>query len=154
MKKTGCIILFLFLVSCTSNTIYERPKNLIPKDTMVAFLTDMYLASSAKNVKNRFLEKEANYVFLVYEKYKIDTARFTKSNIYYTSKGNEYSGILKRVKKNIDSLTVFCRKAKKLKDSLNLISQTKLKKEKTVKENSEVLKVNSEKKDIQKIRRK
>ena len=60
----------LLLASCTSNTIYKKPKDLIPKDSMVALLTDMYIASSAKNRKNKFLKKEKNYVVLVYEKYK------------------------------------------------------------------------------------
>ena len=43
------IAILLFLLSCTSNTIYKKPKDLIPKDSMVALLTDMYIASSAKS---------------------------------------------------------------------------------------------------------
>ena len=58
---------------------------------MVALLTDMYIASSAKNVKNKFLKKEKNYMILVYEKYKIDSTRFDISNKYYVSKTEEYT---------------------------------------------------------------
>ena len=154
MNRGLYVFLLLFLVSCTSNTIYDKPKDLIPKDTMVAFLTDMYLASSAKNVKNKFLKRDSNYVFLVYEKYKIDTTRFVKSNIFYTSKGNEYSEILKKVKKNIDSLSTMVRDAKKLKDSLNRPSLTQPKKEKLVDEKKEVFNEGSDPKGVGGIEKK
>ncbi len=127
MNKILYIFLLILLASCTSNTIYEKPKDLIPKDSMVSFLTDMYLASSAKNIKNKHLKKESNYVFLIYEKYKIDTTRFERSNIYYTSKADEYSEILKQVKKKIDSLSTLYRGKKRAKDSLNRPELTKLK---------------------------
>lgn len=106
MKKGGYFLLAIVLIfaSCTSNTIYEKPKDLIPKDSMVALLTDMYVASSAKNRKNRFLKKEKNYVKLVYEKYKIDSTRFDESNAYYTSRIEDYTVMLKEVKVRIDSL--------------------------------------------------
>ena len=91
MKHFFYIAILLFLLSCTSNTIYKKPKNLVPKDSMIALLTDMYIASSAKNVKNKFLKREKNYMALVYGKYKIDSTRFDVSNDYYTSKIEEYT---------------------------------------------------------------
>ncbi|WGH74858.1 DUF4296 domain-containing protein [Tenacibaculum tangerinum] len=104
MKYFIYIGIGLFLLSCNSNTIYKKPKNLISKDSMIMLLTDMYIASSAKNQKNKFLKREKNYMILVYEKYKIDSTRFDASNTYYTSRVDEYSDILKKVKSNIDSL--------------------------------------------------
>ncbi|CAM1345891.1 DUF4296 domain-containing protein [Tenacibaculum crassostreae] len=118
MRVVLYIAVGLLLVSCTSNTIYKKPENLIPKDSMVSLLTDMYIASSAKNQKNKFLQREKNYVVLVYEKYKIDSTRFDLSNAYYTSKVDEYTDILKRVKSNIDSLDVLYREEQSVKDSL------------------------------------
>lgn len=118
MRAALYIVVGLLLVSCTSNTIYKKPENLIPKDSMVSLLTDMYIASSAKNQKNKFLQREKNYVVLVYEKYKIDSTRFDLSNAYYTSKVDEYTDILKRVKSNIDSLDVLYREEQSVKDSL------------------------------------
>ena len=106
------------IVSCTSNTMYEKPKDLIPKDSMVALLTDMYIASSAKSVKNKFLKIEKNYTVLVYEKYKIDSTRFDISNVYYTSKIEEYTDMLRRVRKNIDSLQNFYKKEQAIQDSI------------------------------------
>lgn len=127
MKKTSIFItLIVLIVSCTSNTIYEKPKNLIPKDTMVSLLTDMYIASSAKNHKNKFLKREKNYVFLVYDKYKIDSTRFDISNAYYTSKIDEYSDILKLVKKRIDSLFDTYEEEYVLQDSIKQLKKDSL----------------------------
>ena len=130
MKSFFYICIGLFIVSCTSNTIYEKPEDLIPKDSMVSLLTDMYVASSAKNQKNKFLKREKNYMILVYEKYKIDSTRFDASNTYYTSKVDEYAEILKKVKGNIDSLDVLYRKKQEVQDSIKGIKKGgKLKKD-------------------------
>ncbi len=118
MKKVVCFFLMLGISSCTSNTIFEKPKDLIPKDTMISLLTDMYLASSAKNKENKFSKKKINYMYLVNEKYKIDTLRFDTSNNYYVSKVDEYASILGKVKQNIDSLEGIYKKEKLKKDSL------------------------------------
>lgn len=119
MKKILYITVLLFLASCTSNTIYKKPKDLIPKDSMISLLTDMYIASAAKNVKNKFLKREKNYMPLVYEKYKIDSTRFDVSNEYYTSKIEEYTDILNKVKFNIDSLWNKYTEKQEVKDSIN-----------------------------------
>ena len=123
MKPFFYICIGLLLVSCTSNTIYKKPQNLIPKDSMVSLLTDMYIASSAKNQKNKFLKREKNYMFLVYEKYRIDSTRFDASNTYYTSKVDEYAEILKRVKRNIDLLDSLYRKKQEVQDSIKGIKK-------------------------------
>ncbi len=101
MKKIILSFLIFSLISCTSNTIYKKPKNLIPKDTMVMLLTDMYLASSARYSKNINQKRDVNYMFLVYEKYKIDSLRFQESNTYYTSKLEVYEDLLKQAKNNL-----------------------------------------------------
>ncbi|MFD0992722.1 DUF4296 domain-containing protein [Tenacibaculum geojense] len=90
-------------MSCTSNTVYKKPEGLIPKDTMIALLTDMYIASAAKNTKNKFLQNRVNYMYLVHEKYGIDSTRFDMSNTYYTSKIEEYNDLIKEVKKRLEA---------------------------------------------------
>lgn len=127
-------ITILFLVSCTSNTIYKKPKDLIPKDTMVSLLTDMYIASSAKNIKNKYLKMESNYMVLVYKKYQIDTVRFDASNKYYTSRIDEYSAMLNKVKYNIDSLLKIYDEKQRVKDSLDRPNTRYEPDEKTMKE--------------------
>jgi hypothetical protein len=51
MKKISYTFLFVFLSSCTSNTIFEKPKDLIPKDTMSLLIQEMMIASAAKKYK-------------------------------------------------------------------------------------------------------
>lgn len=98
MNKIIFFLAIILLVSCTSKTILEKPKDLIPKDTMVLLLTDLYIAKSAYAEKNINNERKINYVPLVYNKYLIDSTRFSSSNYYYTSKLEEYDLIFKEVK--------------------------------------------------------
>ena len=85
------------LASCSSNTIYDEPKDLIPKDSMVLLLKDLYLATSAKSIKNKKQQKKISYTPLVYNTYKIDSLRFSTSNFFYTSKVDVYEPMLDQV---------------------------------------------------------
>lgn len=156
MRKAAYTLIGLLLVSCTSNTIYKKPENLISKDSMVLLLTDMYIASSAKNQKNKFLEREDNYMFLVYEKYKIDTTRFDISNVYYTSQVDEYTEILKKVKRNIDSLATFYKEMKKEQDSIKgkdkILKDSVLNDKRVFKEVPEELLIERDYKELEKVK--
>ncbi|MDG2195162.1 MAG: DUF4296 domain-containing protein [Polaribacter sp.] len=101
MKHISILFALLFLASCTSNTIYKKPKDLIPKDTMVLLITDLYIASSAYYRKNKTLERKINYMPLVYDTYHIDSLRFIKSNLYYTSKIDTYEEMFNLIKTNL-----------------------------------------------------
>jgi hypothetical protein len=101
MRKLIFFLAIILLASCTSKTILEKPANLIPRDTMVLILIDLYIAKSASTEKNINNERKINYVPLVYNKYLIDSTRFINSNYYYTSKLEEYDLIFKDVKANI-----------------------------------------------------
>lgn len=119
MQRFLYFFVLLFLASCTSNTIYKEPENLIPKDSMITLLADMYIASSAKNVKNKFLKREKNYMMLVYKKHKIDSSRFKISNTYYTSKPEVLTEILAEAKKILDSRKKYYEKELRISDSIN-----------------------------------
>lgn len=123
MRKYIYFLLVIFLASCTSNTIYKEPKNLIPKDTMVNLLVDMYIASSARSYKSKSLKKDENYTYLVYKKYKIDSLRFQESNIYYTSKVESYDLLLKKVKDRLDKLKEKYTDSLKVYDSIKQIQE-------------------------------
>ncbi len=101
MKKLIIFITTILLSSCTSNTIYKKPKTLIPKDTMVLLLEDLFIASSSSFEKNKKLERKINYMPLVYDKYGIDSLRFIENNLYYISKVDEYDELYKQVKSNL-----------------------------------------------------
>ncbi len=102
MKKLGYTFIVIFLFSCTSNTIFEKPKYLIPKDTMSLLIQEMMIASSAKFMKNKKLQKNINYVPFVYNKFKIDSVRFQESNFYYISKIDLYKEIITNAKTNLE----------------------------------------------------
>ncbi|KGL62599.1 DUF4296 domain-containing protein [Polaribacter sp. Hel1_85] len=130
MKKLSYLLLFIFLVSCTSNTIFKKPKDLIPKDTMSLLMQDMIIASSAKFVKNKNNQKKISYMAFIYDKYKIDSLRFQNSNFYYTSKIDLYEEIINDVKIKIDEKKEFYSKISSeldsiRKDSLNIIKKKK-----------------------------
>jgi len=119
MSKIKVIIfLSLFFVNCTSNTILEKPKDLIPKEQMVELITDLFIASKAKAIKNENLERKINYSSLIFEKYQIDSSRFKESNLYYTSKIDEYNEILNEVDIRLKLLIAQFEKEIEEKDSI------------------------------------
>ena len=109
--------MFLLVASCTSNTMYKKPDDLISKKQMIDLLTDLYLSSGTTNIKNINLENKVDYTPLIYEKYKIDSSRFKRSNFYYTSRIDDYDAILEAVSNNLTAL-------KKISDSLNTINDS------------------------------
>jgi len=117
MKKIIFFLAISILVSCTSNTIYKAPKDLIPKDTMVLLLSDMILANSAQYKKNEKLQK-LHYMPWVYEKYKIDSTRLKKSNTYYISTIDGYGPIFEEIKINFEVQKKKYASLKKEKDSI------------------------------------
>ncbi|AUC21763.1 hypothetical protein BTO15_06420 [Polaribacter sejongensis] len=118
MKNLSYFLVSIFLVSCTSNTIFKEPKDLIPRDTMTLLLGDMMIASSAKFVKNKNEQKKVNYMAFIYDKYKIDSLRFQNSNLYYTSKIDLYEEMITDVKKNLEEKKDFYNKMSSRKDSI------------------------------------
>ena len=126
------LFLWTFLViSCTSNTILKKPDDLIEKEEMTALLTDLYLASAANRSKNLENKKYTDYTQLVFKKYGIDSARFKRSNHYYTSKIDLYEAIHKEVKTRITAKNDALKSLKKKRDSLHLerLKETRKKKE-------------------------
>ncbi|RUA12134.1 MAG: hypothetical protein DSY82_02025 [Flavobacteriia bacterium] len=87
------ILLILFIISCKGKTNFEKPEDLIPEDQMVNIITDLCLAQGATTLNNMDLKKSNKYVFLVYDKYGVDSTRFASSNLYYASKPEEYKKI-------------------------------------------------------------
>lgn len=125
-------VLATLLFSCTSKTIYEKPKDLIPKDTMILLLKDLYVATSAKGIKNKNQQKRISYISLVYDKYTIDSLRFKTSSIYYTSEIDDYEPMLDEVMSLLEKDQAILAKIKKVKDSI-INDSLKKKKEATKK---------------------
>jgi choline kinase len=118
MRNFFYILIFILIASCTSNTIFKKPDDLISKEEMVNLLTDLYLTSAAKNAKTIHEERNIDYTYLVFEKYGIDTTRFKKSNFYYTTKIDDYEDIYKQVQKRIKDANNKYKGIRKVKDSI------------------------------------
>ena len=119
MKKISSLFIFVFFLSCTSNTIFEKPKDLIPRDTMSLLLQEMMIASSAKFITNKEQQKNINYMPYVYDKFKIDSTRFDHSNYYYMSKIDMYQEILKNAKNSLESRSAVFNKIRTKIDSIS-----------------------------------
>lgn len=128
MKKLILYFFLILLASCTSNTIFKKPKNLIKKDKMVHIITDMLLAGSAENVKNLSLERKINYYPLVYQKYTIDSLQFKQSIHYYISTIDDYTEILKKVETKLKERKKELQAKESKKDSLLRLEMVKDKK--------------------------
>ncbi|MBU3011510.1 DUF4296 domain-containing protein [Polaribacter vadi] len=127
MKKLSYIFLLIFLGSCTSNTIFKKPEDLIPRDTMSLLVQEMMIASSSKFVKNKNQEKNINYMPFVYDRFKIDSIRFNGSNLYYMSKIDLYKEIFSDAKANLDKQVAYYNVIKKEMDSIRKDSISKVK---------------------------
>ena len=126
MKKISLLLIFIFLSSCTSNTIFKKPEDIIPKDTMSLLIQDMMIASSAKFIKNTNKQKKINYMSFVYDKYKIDSVRFQNSNFYYISKIDLYEEIITDAKVKLENKKKFFTKLKATQDSINKLKRKKI----------------------------
>lgn len=125
MNKIFIIAIFsLLLAACTSNTIIEKPDNLISKKEMVNLLSDMIMAQGAENIKNLNLERNVNYFPLVFEKYKVDSTQFYESNYYYISKIDDYDDILKKVEARLTTIKMQLDEERKIQDSIKGIKNT------------------------------
>lgn len=130
MKHTIFLLFaFFFLYNCTSNTIYKKPSDLIPKDSMAILIQEMVIASSSKNMKTINSQRKVNYFPLVYDRFKIDSTRFQKSSFYYTSKIDDWDEILTQVSVSLELQKEKYSIFKKRKDSIARDSTSKLKKE-------------------------
>ena len=104
MKALYSILIVLLLTGCEDKIAYKKPANLIDKAKMTDLLFDMHLAIGTSNIKNIHLEKNRNYMSLVYEKYGVDSVQFAASNLYYTSHIQEYEDIFEEVDRRLQSL--------------------------------------------------
>jgi len=128
MKKGLLFLIVILIGAFSSNTIFKKPDDLIPKEEMVALLTDLYIATAAKSSRNLDKKRNEDYTFIVFEKYGIDSAQFRRSNYYYTTKIDEYEKIYKKVQENISAINERYKGLKKIKDSIRKDSVTRIRK--------------------------
>ncbi|MGI9530199.1 DUF4296 domain-containing protein [Lutimonas sp.] len=104
MKIFSAFLMILLFWSCNDKVTYEKPEDLIGKEKMTDLLYEMHIAIGTSNLRNIHLEKNRNYLSLVYEKYGVDSTQFATSNLYYTSNIIEYEEIYEEVERRLDTL--------------------------------------------------
>jgi hypothetical protein len=80
-------LFFLLLISCTQPEIYKET-NVIPEDTVINILTNLYIADASMNLlaadNKKFTFKTDDYYYSVLKKFKTDRKKFTLSMEYYS----------------------------------------------------------------------
>ena len=104
MRTIYSILIVIFILGCQDKVNYEKPEGLLEKEEMIEILYEMHLAIGTSNLLNHNLEKNRNYISLVYEKYGIDSTRFSEANIYYTAHIQEYEDIFEEVERRLANL--------------------------------------------------
>ena len=104
MRKLGVVLIILFF-ACEGDNRPPKPDDLIAKKEMVDLLYDIQIINSAKSVNKHLLENQGvdpeDYIF---NKYKIDSSRFARSNAYYAYDTDTYEKILDEVENRLDSM--------------------------------------------------
>ncbi len=130
MKKG--ILFFALLVSfvgCRKEETVKAPKKLIDKAVMVNVFYDLALLEASKyQMMSKTEYQKISPKEFIFKKYKIDSAQFSQSNIYYASSIEEYKAMFEQVQKrlqtNSDKMdTIIKQKQKKLKKSNSSISR-------------------------------
>jgi hypothetical protein len=109
------LLVGLSLTSCDPRIKrLEKPKQLIPKDTMVMVLKDLMLVE--EHVFKRYSSPQEFHITMrksgdwIMEQYHIDTTRFDAAMDYYGSRQDEMQGIYNQV---LDSVNLELSRLKK-----------------------------------------
>ena len=106
MRKiiTFLTIVTLF-VSCKEEVV-NKPERLIEKDVMVDIMYDLSILEAIRNQNPASLDTfKINSRDYIFKKYKIDSAQFAKSNVYYASDYNEYKSMFEQINKRLQANT-------------------------------------------------
>ncbi len=102
MKKS--VILFIVIISFfgCDKSLVEKPDNLIAKNVMMDMMYDMSILDALKYQNaNSLYTNGINPKRYIYEKYKIDSLQYVKSNAYYAADYKEYKDMFDAVNKRI-----------------------------------------------------
>ncbi|OYX80934.1 MAG: hypothetical protein B7Y83_17870 [Flavobacteriales bacterium 32-34-25] len=104
MKKTVSFLVIVMLLFSCKNDGVEKPDRLVDKEVMENIIYDMSLLDAIKyNEPNTTEKYKVNPKEFIYKKYKVDSAQFAQSNIYYASDFDEYKKMYDNVVKRMDS---------------------------------------------------
>ena len=91
MKKGVLFFILISLILSCKEEVVKKPENLIEKEIMVDVMYDLALLEAIKyQSPNALQSHKINPDEYIYKKYKIDSAQFVQSNMYYASDYKEY----------------------------------------------------------------
>ena len=91
MKKGVLFFILISLILSCKEGVVKKPENLIEKEIMVDVMYDLALLEAIKyQSPNALQAHKINPDEYIYKKYKIDSAQFAQSNMYYASDYKEY----------------------------------------------------------------
>ena len=94
----------MLLIGC-KNTTVEKPDNLIDEDKMIEILYDISILEAIKVTNPKSLEtRKINSNKYIYQKYKIDSLQFVKSDLYYASDVSNYGKMYKKVIEKVENV--------------------------------------------------
>ncbi|RDK88837.1 DUF4296 domain-containing protein [Marinirhabdus gelatinilytica] len=138
MKFLCYISMGLLLLGCQDVKKPEKPENLIPEDTMVQLLADIYMGNAARSIDNKTIRKKGVKIdSFLFAKYKVDSLQFAKSNAYYATDLNTYTRIFQKIEQQLETLKEqenerkleLNAERKKARDSANATVQEEVEKE-------------------------
>ncbi|WP_432411932.1 DUF4296 domain-containing protein [Rasiella sp. SM2506] len=119
MKIVFYISLCLFFIGCQHIVKPEKPENLIPENTMVEILAEVYLGNAARSIDNTTMRRKGVKIdSFLFKKYNIDSLQFAKSNAYYAADLDMYNAIFQKIELKLQALETIEKNRKLLKDSL------------------------------------
>lgn len=135
MRKVAALLVFVsVLFSCQDIEKTPKPENLIPEEKMVKVLTDISLLHGARTFNRKLMEEKgiSPYEYL-WEKYRIDSSQFRKSNDYYAENYKQYQRIYDSVKSRLEILQLEYDKIRereeRRQDSIRELDTLKIKKD-------------------------
>ena len=103
IKKGVFVVLSICLLGCQEVVRPEKPDNLIPQETMVQLLTEVYLGNSARSIDNkRIREQGIKLDSFLFAKYSVDSIQFAKSNAYYAADLDTYNAIFDKIQEQLE----------------------------------------------------
>ena len=119
MRKLIVILAVLALFVSCKDELVKKPDNLIDKDVMVDIIYDISILDAIRNQNPTSVDSfKINSRDFIFKKYKVDSLRFVKSNMYYSADYEGYKAMFDKVVKRVD-------KQKVVTDSLVTLEQKK-----------------------------
>ena len=106
MRKIIVLLTIITLFVSCKEEVVSKPERLIEKDVMVSIMYDLSILEAIRNQNPASLDTfKINSRDYIFKKYKIDSAQFAKSNVYYASDYNEYKSMFEQISKRLEANT-------------------------------------------------